>query len=179
MDGELTLSASDDLLYDIQNALSFWYACGRHPHRSLGGVQQFMITTADFRYVNGARFWRFTREQTDDMLHARWPGEAAGILNLLAQTRPTTDERRRWTAPPPEDVLSMIIGVVVTSFGLHILRSAGLVTGGTAGLSILFSYLLPIPFGLLFTVVNIPFFALAARGKGGASLSAASSPSAP
>lgn len=65
-----------------------------------------------------------------------------------------------------EDALGVITGAIVISLGLFLLRSGGVVSGGTAGLSLLLSYTIAVPFGLIFIAVNLPFFALAARGKG-------------
>lgn len=75
------------------------------------------------------------------------------------------------TVEPPrhraiDDIAGLAVGALVISFGLFLLKSGGLVTGGTAGLSLLLGYVLPIPFGVIFVVVNLPFFALAAKGKG-------------
>lgn len=64
-----------------------------------------------------------------------------------------------------DDIAGLAVGALVVSLGLFILRSGGLVTGGTAGLSLLLGYVFPVPFGIIFVVVNLPFFALAARGK--------------
>ncbi|WP_424466233.1 YitT family protein [Pseudoclavibacter helvolus] len=73
-------------------------------------------------------------------------------------------------APPRhravDDIAGLAVGALVVSFGLFLLKSGGLVTGGTAGLSLLLGYVLPVPFGVIFVVVNLPFFALAAKGKG-------------
>lgn len=65
-----------------------------------------------------------------------------------------------------EDVFGMATGVVLVSFGLYLLEAAALVTGGTAGLSLLLSLGTGWPFGLLFVLVNLPFFLLAIRRKG-------------
>lgn len=74
------------------------------------------------------------------------------------------------TGPVPhsrlEDVLALLIGTFVVSLGLVILRAGELVTGGTAGLSLLLSQAFPVPFGLVFAAVNLPFFLFAVRGKG-------------
>lgn len=78
------------------------------------------------------------------------------------------------TAPAPsptrhsmiEDALGIATGTLVASLGLFLLKSAGVVTGGTAGLSLLISYATPVPFGVLFFAVNAPFFALALWKKG-------------
>ncbi|MGK9148097.1 YitT family protein [Plantibacter flavus] len=65
-----------------------------------------------------------------------------------------------------EDVFGLLVGVTVVSFGLFLLKAGSAVTGGTAGLSLLISYLAPVPFPVLFFAVNLPFFLLAIRGKG-------------
>ncbi|MFC7340152.1 YitT family protein [Saccharopolyspora griseoalba] len=73
------------------------------------------------------------------------------------------------TAPPhsrTEDALGLLSGTFVVSLGLYLLQGSQLVTGGTAGLSLLLSYGLPVPFWLVFLLVNLPFMALAARQKG-------------
>lgn len=65
-----------------------------------------------------------------------------------------------------EDVLGVLTGTYVASFGLSLLSPVGAVTGGTAGLSLLVSYLLPLPFGVVFALVNLPFLGLALWKKG-------------
>lgn len=65
-----------------------------------------------------------------------------------------------------EDVMGIATGTLAASLGLSLLKTAGVVTGGTAGLSLLISYAAPIPFGVLFFVVNAPFFVLALWKKG-------------
>ena len=65
-----------------------------------------------------------------------------------------------------EDVLGMVTGTFTVSLGLFLLKASGAVTGGTAGLALLLSYMGGLPFGLLFFAVNIPFFALAVWKKG-------------
>ncbi|BBE23763.1 membrane protein [Arthrobacter sp. MN05-02] len=84
------------------------------------------------------------------------------------------------TTPPPEtdepdlivrhsafeDVLGIVTGTFTVSLGLFLLKTSGAVTGGTAGLALLLSYLGGLPFSLLFFAVNLPFFALAVWKKG-------------
>ena len=80
------------------------------------------------------------------------------------------------TAPAPfpvaprhtlfEDVVGLLTGTLLASFGLFLLKTASAVTGGTAGLALLVSYVLPLPFGAVFFLVNVPFFALALWKKG-------------
>ncbi|MFJ4044354.1 hypothetical protein ACIPV2_01265 [Microbacterium sp. NPDC089987] len=68
---------------EVENALAFWYFYGRHPHRALSGMLQFMIKASDFRYVDRGSYWRFTREQTEDMLRTLWAGEADDVLRRM------------------------------------------------------------------------------------------------
>ncbi len=65
-----------------------------------------------------------------------------------------------------EDVLGLLTGTLLASLGLFLLKSAEAVTGGTAGLALLLSYVVPLPFGAVFFLVNVPFFALALWKKG-------------
>lgn len=55
-------------------------------------------------------------------------------------------------------LLKVVLGCMLVSAGLLLLRHAQVVTGGTAGLSLSLSYLLHMPFALLFFVINIPFY---------------------
>lgn len=54
--------------------------------------------------------------------------------------------------------LQIIIGCMVTAAGLILLGHAHVVTGGTAGLALSLSYLLPIGYQNLFMLLNVPFF---------------------
>ncbi|MEG3613680.1 YitT family protein [Isoptericola haloaureus] len=67
---------------------------------------------------------------------------------------------------PFEDALGILTGTFVVSLGLFLLESVSAVTGGTAGLSLLVSYVAPLPFAVLFAAVNLPFFLLAITKKG-------------
>ncbi len=60
-----------------------------------------------------------------------------------------------------EDAQAFALGTTMCSLGLLILTNLGLITGQTAGLAVLLSYLTGIKFGLLFFLVNIPFYVLA------------------
>ncbi|MCV6585798.1 MAG: YitT family protein [Marinibacterium sp.] len=59
------------------------------------------------------------------------------------------------------DLQGLVFGIVMTSLGVLFLKSAGFVTGQLAGLSLLLSYVTPYGFGLLYTLVSLPFFVLA------------------
>lgn len=65
-----------------------------------------------------------------------------------------------------DDAVGLVSGIVAATIGLALLKAAGAVTGGTAGLALLLSYAIPVPFGVLFVAVNAPFLVLAAVKKG-------------
>ncbi|PKG23853.1 hypothetical protein CWS01_09765 [Niallia nealsonii] len=60
----------------------------------------------------------------------------------------------------------MMLGCFITALGLSILKASGIVTGGTAGLALSFSYLLPLSFPLLFAIINLPFFIISFKKMG-------------
>ncbi|WP_299815302.1 YitT family protein [uncultured Jannaschia sp.] len=67
---------------------------------------------------------------------------------------------------PLEDAQAILLGTALCALGVLLLTSAGLVTGQTAGLGILASYLTGWPFGLWFFVLNLPFYVLGWRRMG-------------
>lgn len=69
-----------------------------------------------------------------------------------------------------EDTYAILTGCFFALFGLIWLKSAGLVTGGMAGLSLLISYLVPLSPGVIFALLNLPFFLLAGRAIGRAAM---------
>jgi uncharacterized membrane-anchored protein YitT (DUF2179 family) len=87
---------------------------------------------------------------------SRQPDEAGPLARATASLRHSL----------VEDVLGLVTGTLVVSFGLVLLTASAAVTGGTAGLALLVSYATALPFGVLFFTVNIPFFALALWKKG-------------
>jgi uncharacterized membrane-anchored protein YitT (DUF2179 family) len=60
-----------------------------------------------------------------------------------------------------EDLQGLITGTLFVGLGLALLRHAGMMTGGTAGLALLLHHASGWPFGALFFVINLPFYALA------------------
>ncbi|MDV7104779.1 YitT family protein [Vibrio sp. TH_r3] len=60
-----------------------------------------------------------------------------------------------------EDWVAILVGTFLTAQGVYLLKSAGLITGGTAGLSLLLSQVTSYSFGFLYFTINIPFFLLA------------------
>ncbi|MCC2979462.1 YitT family protein [Sphingomonas sp. IC4-52] len=65
-----------------------------------------------------------------------------------------------------EDAYALCIGCILIAVGLAMLRAAHLVTGGTAGLALLISRFVSVSPGVLFAILNLPFFILAARVMG-------------
>ena len=65
-----------------------------------------------------------------------------------------------------EDVLAIVLGTLMVSFGVTLLKQAGALTGSTAGIAFLISYLSKASFGLAFFLINIPFYWLAVRRMG-------------
>lgn len=65
-----------------------------------------------------------------------------------------------------EDVLALAVGSLLLALGLAILSSAHLVTGGMAGVALLVVHFFPLPPGIVFGVLNLPFLVLALRAVG-------------
>ncbi len=66
-----------------------------------------------------------------------------------------------------EDVYALLTSAFLIALGLMLLKAAGLVTGGLAGLALFLFYLTDYPFGVLFPIINLPFviFAFIAMGR--------------
>ncbi len=65
-----------------------------------------------------------------------------------------------------DDTYAFYTGTALVTLGMILLKSAGLVTAGVAGIALILSYLVHLPVGLLFTLVNLPFFAFGAITMG-------------
>ncbi|GGD30743.1 YitT family protein [Sinisalibacter lacisalsi] len=75
------------------------------------------------------------------------------------------------SAPPDrhtrlEDALAFLTGTALVALSVLFLRAAGLITGQIAGLSLVFSYASGWPFGVLFFVLNLPFYGFAIARMG-------------
>lgn len=79
-----------------------------------------------------------------------------------AETEPHRVPPHRWH----EDVQAFALGTSIVGFGLLLLTHAGLITGQTAGLAVLISYVTGWSFGAVFFVVNLPFYWLAWQRMG-------------
>jgi uncharacterized membrane-anchored protein YitT (DUF2179 family) len=62
---------------------------------------------------------------------------------------------------PLEDAQAILFGTCMATLGMLFLRSAGLVTGQVAGLALVIAYWTGHDLGLVFFVLNVPFWALA------------------
>lgn len=72
-------------------------------------------------------------------------------------------------APPhsvAEDLQAMLLATLVTSVGMALLAGNSLIVGGMAGAALLLHYATGLNFGLLFALLNLPFYWLAVRGTG-------------
>ena len=67
---------------------------------------------------------------------------------------------------PVEDVQGIVTGAIVSALGFYLLNKVGLLTGGTAGVAFLIHYAFGVSFGLLFFLVNLPFYYLSFRRLG-------------
>lgn len=67
---------------------------------------------------------------------------------------------------PLDDAQGLSLGVLLCAVGLTFLSHLGLVTGQTAGLALILSYVTGLSFGAVFFVVNLPFYWVAYRKLG-------------
>lgn len=67
---------------------------------------------------------------------------------------------------PAEDIHAIVIGAVLVALGLQFLRASGLITGQVAGLALIASKPTGLSFGMVFFVMNLPFYLLAFRTLG-------------
>jgi len=65
-----------------------------------------------------------------------------------------------------DDIQGISLGIFLAGIGVHMLTTVGLITGQTAGIAVIISYLTGYSFGLIFFLVNIPFYALAWKRLG-------------
>ena len=65
-----------------------------------------------------------------------------------------------------EDAQAILTGALFIALGVAMFARAGLLTGGTAGLAFLIHYATGWRFGVVFFVINLPFYLLALRALG-------------
>lgn len=67
-----------------------------------------------------------------------------------------------------EDVGAILVGTLLTSLGLAVYAEQNLLTGGLAGLGLLLAYASDLPFWMVFSIINIPFYVLSFARMGAA-----------
>ncbi|GAB3449561.1 YitT family protein [Insolitispirillum peregrinum] len=65
-----------------------------------------------------------------------------------------------------EDVMALLVGSLIVSFGVMLIKASGTLTGGTAGLAVLLHHVLGVRFGVVFFTLNLPFYYLAFKRMG-------------
>ncbi|MEM8729317.1 MAG: YitT family protein [Pseudomonadota bacterium] len=65
-----------------------------------------------------------------------------------------------------DDIQGLSTGLFACSLGMQFLTTAGLLTGQTAGVAVILAYLTGISFGILFFVINLPFYFFAWQRMG-------------
>jgi len=76
-----------------------------------------------------------------------------------------------WNANPSrhtaaEDIQGILAGSMIAALGLYLLAKVGLLTGGMAGLAFVIHYWSGLSFGVLFFLLNLPFYWLSLRRVG-------------
>ena len=77
-----------------------------------------------------------------------------------------TKQTPQFTHTLLDDVQGISLGVFLAAVSLNILTAAGLITGQTAGIAVIISYLSGYSFGIVFFIINLPFYVLAWRRLG-------------
>jgi uncharacterized membrane-anchored protein YitT (DUF2179 family) len=67
-----------------------------------------------------------------------------------------------------EDLQALLIGTLLVALAVTLFKHAGLLSGGTAGIAFLLHYAGVGSFGLVFFLINLPFYLLAWKFMGGA-----------
>lgn len=65
-----------------------------------------------------------------------------------------------------EDAQAIVVGAMLSALGIALLKSAGLLSGGTSGVAFLAYYAFGLPFGTAFFLINLPFYYLAWKKVG-------------
>lgn len=65
-----------------------------------------------------------------------------------------------------EDIQALLVGTLFVALAVIFFKHGGLLIGGTAGLTLLVHYASGLNFGLLYFLINIPFYVFAVRAMG-------------
>jgi len=90
----------------------------------------------------------------------------AGPLTPPPDSAGTVADERAFHHSVAEDVQGMVLATLVASLGLAVFAKGGLMIGGMAGVAFLLHYALSWNFGLVFVIVNLPFYWLGVRRMG-------------
>lgn len=90
----------------------------------------------------------------------------AGPLTPPPDSAGTAADERAFHHSVAEDVQGMVLATLVASLGLAVFAQGGIMIGGMAGVSFLLHYALGWNFGLVFVLVNLPFYWIAVRRMG-------------
>jgi uncharacterized membrane-anchored protein YitT (DUF2179 family) len=101
-------------------------------------------------------------------------GEAGRVTCINAGPAAGGYRPRMVSAPAPsslparlqDDVQGIVTGTLFTAFGIFLMKSAGLVAGGTVGLALLLHYASGFDLGATLFVINLPFYAIAWKRMG-------------
>lgn len=80
---------------------------------------------------------------------------------MQSAAQAATDRHRLY-----EDVMAMLLGTLLVALGVTFYAKTMLLTAGTAGLALLLQYVTSTSFGVVFFVLNLPFYYLAFRRMG-------------
>lgn len=86
-------------------------------------------------------------------------GKSIASTSAIAES--ATNGTRKAAHSAFDNAQGQLFGIIMTSFGISMLHAAGLITGQAAGLAFVISYATGMNFGLVFFLVNLPFYALA------------------
>ncbi len=90
----------------------------------------------------------------------------SGPLTPPPDSAGTAADDRAYHHSVAEDVQGMVLATLVASLGLAIFAKGGLMIGGMAGVAFLLHYTLHWNFGVVFVLVNLPFYWLSVRRMG-------------
>jgi uncharacterized membrane-anchored protein YitT (DUF2179 family) len=90
----------------------------------------------------------------------------SGPLTPPADSAGTAQDARALRHSVAEDMQGMLLATLVASLGLAVFAKGGLMIGGMAGVAFLLHYALGWNFGVVFVLVNLPFYWLSVRRMG-------------
>ncbi|MFH1804603.1 MAG: YitT family protein [Pseudomonadota bacterium] len=79
---------------------------------------------------------------------------------------PQTKDKDHLAHRPYEDVLALLLGTALVALGVTFYSEAVLITGSTAGAALLLHHATGYSFGVIFFVINLPFYGLAYKRMG-------------